>query len=217
MLLGPSLLLHAQWKPHSRGFWKHAPLRFSAFLTGFCLPRSFLFLQGSILKHIFPYPNGNLVSYLFLIFLYTNSSWRGLSLPMGSWTPSGWERAASGLRVTMAPWLWDAVPAPSPASQLSQPLLLPHLTTHNPDWIASLWANPFSGRTEAAFFLVSSQPPLSYIQAPTAQPWHFLVQRALMTPLINTFQFPSWHSRPLLFSNKYSPVLFPPGACIDQF
>lgn len=114
----------AQWKPHSRGFWKHAPLRFFAFLTGFCLPRSFLFLQGSILNHIFPYPNGNLVSYLFLIFLYTNSSWTGLSLPMGSWTPSGWERAASGLRVTMAPWFWDAVPAPSPARQLSQPLFL---------------------------------------------------------------------------------------------
>lgn len=86
-----------QWKPRSRGFWKHAPLRFFAFLIGFCIPRSFLYLQGSILNYIFPYPNGNLVSYLFIIFLYTNSSWMGLSPPMGSWTPSGWEIAASGL------------------------------------------------------------------------------------------------------------------------
>lgn len=101
--------------------------------------------------------------------------------------------------------------ASSFSSETAEPALASHITTRNPDWIASLWASPFSGRTEAAFFLVSSQPPLSYIQTPTAQPWHFLVQRALMTPLINTFQFPSWHSRPLLFSNKYSPVMFPPG------
>lgn len=103
--------------------------------------------------------------------------------------------------------------ASSFSSETAEPALASHLTTGNPDWIASLWAGPFSGRTEAAFFPVSSQPPLSSIQeqAPMAQPWHFLVQRALMTPLINTFQFPSWHSRPLLFSNKYSPVLFPRG------
>lgn len=97
MLLGPSLLLHGPVKAMFQRLLETCSSEVFAFLTGFCLPRSFLFLQGSILNHIFPYPNGKLISYLFIIFLYTNSSWTGLSLPMGSWTPSGWEIAASGL------------------------------------------------------------------------------------------------------------------------
>lgn len=83
---------------------------------------------------------------------------------------------------------------------------------HSQPWLDSITlGQPLFWEDWSCRLPVSFQPPLSYIQAPTAQPWHFLVQRALMTPLINTFQFPSWHSRPLLFSNKYSPVMFPPG------
>lgn len=165
-----------QWKPRSRAFWKHAPLRFFAFFAGFCLPRSFLFLHGSILNHIFPYPSGNLVSYLFIIFPYTNSSWTGLFLPIRSGTPSGWETAASGLH-TKSPLGCNSSPsfqghhgtmalgccASSFSSETVEPALASHLTTRNPDWIASLWAGPFSGRIEAVFFLASSQLPLSYI------------------------------------------------------
>lgn len=163
------------------------------------------------------------------LFLYINSSWTGPPLPMGSRAhPTVWKMAASVLRFTLNAPRIQLVSSPSGSSWYHRRHHHHLLLLQWDRWLSFLlicplaplsrrhllWPAPFlGGLWQPSSLFLSSQPPLSRAQeqALKAPPWHFLVQRALMTPLINTFQFPIWHSRPLLFGNKYSPVLFSPG------